>query len=284
MNAATGWRAPLQLVAVLAVEAAAVIALHRLGALPFLQVGWADPAAWLAGTAPEDVLLAVCRLAALGCAYWLLAGTALYTLAAATRVPSAVRAVEWAALPAVRRVADRAVAVTLATSSVVGAGGTAWADAPDVPPPPPPVVATEAPSAPPDDLYRPLPAGPSEPPSTGGVQADIGAVTGVYFPAPAAEAAMPTPVLATAPISWPPPPPAPAPAEHVVVRGDDLWSIAEQRLAAARLASGRIDDVPREEVVVYWRQLVEANLDRLRSGDADLLQPGEVLQLPPLPG
>lgn len=242
----------LSLCGLVAAEVAAVVVLYRLGTLPRLAVGWDDPAGWLAVTAAEDVLLAVCRLAALACAIWLLGGTLLYTLAKALRIPAAIRAVEWAALPAVRRLADRAVAVALATSSVMGAGaGGAWADGPA---PPPPAAASVA-SAPAVG-YRPVPAGV---PDLGGLLPD---------PQPRG---MPTPVGAA-----PAPPP---PDQHLVTPGDDLWSVAQDRLAASLgVAPERVGP---EQVAGYWRVLVQANVATLRSGDPDLLMPGEVLVLPP---
>lgn len=35
-----------------------------------------------------------------------------------------------------------------------------------------------------------------------------------------------------------------------------------------------------EEVSTYWRNLVAANLAEIRSGNADLIYPGEVVALP----
>jgi len=249
-------RALLQLAAVLAAEVAAVVVLHRLGSLPFLQLGWRDPAGWLALTAPEDVLLAVCRVTALGCAYWLLIGTVVYTVAAALRLPGALRAVQWAALPPVRRVADRAVAVVLTTSSFAGASGGAWADTPVVPPPPPPVVEV----MPVSDVYRPVPAG----------VPDAASLSDTYFqPTPPVVQAMPTPIL----------PAQPAPVTQVVQPGDNLWSIAAARLAAETgVPVAELDD---GQVAGYWQRVIEANRAGLRSGDPDLLLPGEVLVLPP---
>ena len=60
-----------------------------------------------------------------------------------------------------------------------------------------------------------------------------------------------------------------------VERGDHLWKISERRL----------DDVlgrePADtEVSPYWRQVIEVNRAGLRSGDPDLIFPGEVITLP----
>jgi DNA-binding SARP family transcriptional activator/LysM repeat protein len=62
-----------------------------------------------------------------------------------------------------------------------------------------------------------------------------------------------------------------------VERGDNLWSISEDRLE---------DDLEREaadpEVVPYWHAVVEANQDRyVQPGNPNLIQPGQVLVLPP---
>jgi hypothetical protein len=77
-----------------------------------------------------------------------------------------------------------------------------------------------------------------------------------------------------------PPPASPPPTEHTVAAGEHLWSIAAARLASA---SGRAPgDVPAVEVAPYWTQLCMLNEARLRSGDLNLVYPGEVLALPPL--
>src|SRR4029453_18822227 len=79
-----------------------------------------EPVEWLASSPVQEVLGALLRTVGLVMAYWLLASTVLYLLASLTRLPAAVRAVSWATLPLARRVADHAVAVTLATSMVGG--------------------------------------------------------------------------------------------------------------------------------------------------------------------
>ena len=80
----------------------------------------------------------------------------------------------------------------------------------------------------------------------------------------------------------PPPPPAPAPATTTTITlapGDHLWSVAARTLATAW---GR---PPAErEVAPYWRLLVELNRSALPDpADPDLVFPGEVLRLPPVP-
>lgn len=61
----------------------------------------------------------------------------------------------------------------------------------------------------------------------------------------------------------------------VVQPGDHLWKISQSHLDAIL---GR----PAEPVEVdpYWRSVIEANRDLIRSGDPDLIYPGEVITLP----
>jgi LysM repeat protein len=119
-----GRSAPLRrtgsLLGLLGLELAAVLVLHWLGRFAGLRIGWDEPVEWLASSPVQEVLGAVARTVGLVMAYWLLASTVLYLLASLTRLPAAVRAVSWATLPLARRVADHAVAVTLATSMVGG--------------------------------------------------------------------------------------------------------------------------------------------------------------------
>ena len=119
-----GRSAPLRrtgsLLGLLGLEVAAVLALHWLGRVPGLRIRWEEPVPWLLSSPVQEVLGAVLRTVGLVMAYWLLASTLVYLLASMTRLPAAVRAVSWVTLPLVRRVADHAVAVTLATSMVGG--------------------------------------------------------------------------------------------------------------------------------------------------------------------
>lgn len=302
----------VRLAAVVVAEAGAVVLLHWLGSVAYLQVGWADPVAWAQRTAAEDVLLAAVRAGALATAYWLLGSTVLYVLARATRVPAAVRAVQWAALPTVRRLADRVVAVTLSGSSLLG-GGVAAAQEPPVPLPPAPVLAeldpaVYEPTPAGDDsggeawprMEVPLPAPPLPAPAGPGPADEIPAsVTPPDDPTPSplestaavdsrreavpvaapprserSDRTAPQPLAAAGGVTSP----EAAPAVHVVTDGEHLWGIAA---ATLQRDWGRVPST--SEVGGYWRQLVEANRDRLRSSDPDLVHPGEQLTLPPTP-
>jgi len=119
-----GRSAPLRragsLLGLLGLELGAVLVLHWLRRFPGLRIRWDQPVPWVLSSPVQEVLGSVLRMVALVMAYWLLASTVAYLLASLTRLPGAVRAVGWATLPLVRRVADHAVAVTLATSMVGG--------------------------------------------------------------------------------------------------------------------------------------------------------------------
>jgi nucleoid-associated protein YgaU len=71
------------------------------------------------------------------------------------------------------------------------------------------------------------------------------------------------------------PPPASTGVTVVVLRGDHLWKISERHLNSL-LGREATDD----EVSPYWRQVIGANREGLRSGDPDLIYPGEVVTLP----
>ncbi len=60
--------------------------------------------------------------------------------------------------------------------------------------------------------------------------------------------------------------------------GDHLWGIAAQHLA-------RTGESPTNEAIArHWRQVIDANTATIRSGDPDLIFPGEVLTLPTVVG
>jgi hypothetical protein len=65
---------------------------------------------------------------------------------------------------------------------------------------------------------------------------------------------------------------------HKVVRGEHLWSIASQHL---EVVSGRTDLAERE-IAPYWVRVMDANRSTIRSGDPDLIYPGEQIVLPPV--
>jgi hypothetical protein len=292
------------LLGLLGLELAAVLGLHWLGRFAGLRIRWDAPVPWLLSSPVQEILGALARTVGLVMAYWLLASTVLYLLASLTRLPSAVRAVRWATLPLARRVADHALAVTLATSMVGGAtlgvaapamaaqdqapGSTAPASAQPATPryrPDPaghepeglsaPKPAPPSPGAPPPTVYRPHPAG-------------DGPSSAQATPAPSTPAP-PTPSGSSGgqPNKEPPPPapkagqePGDEQGSHRVRPGDNLWMIARNELERQR--SGGSGKPSNREVAEYWAKVVEANRHRLKSHDPDLIFPREKVILPPV--
>jgi hypothetical protein len=85
------------------------------------------------------------------------------------------------------------------------------------------------------------------------------------------------------PVASAPAEPAPEPrvqASHAVAEGESLWTIARNHLAQTR--GGAADKPATREIAAYWMRVVEANRLRLRSGDPDLIYPGEQIVLPPV--
>lgn len=120
-------------------------------------------------------------------------------------------------------------------------------------------------------LANPLPAVAQDPPSEVTVLSEQGGFLppGLDPPTPAEETQPEAPpeVAVTEPTP---------PATATVAPGDNLWIIAERALHRADVPHARAGDV-----APYWHRVVEINRDRLRSGDPDLIHPGETVELPP---
>jgi hypothetical protein len=225
---------------------ASIAGLHRLGsAFPLKLV--------LVPSGPlEPTLAAAIRLAGLAAGYWLAASTVLYLIGRAARLPRALRAIGWATIGPVRRLIDGVVAGAVVVS--VGLPATAALIEPG---------------------YIPVPAGDpvgTEVPMTESPPGPV--VPGTLF-LPIQQ--IPVPEVGD-PESVAPQTPVPTGLTEVVVRsGDHMWSLAEQRL---NLILGR--EASDAEIAPYWLQVVGVNLSRIRSGDPDLIFPGEILVLPPI--
>jgi hypothetical protein len=135
---------------------------------------------------------------------------------------------------------------------------------------------------------------PAAPPTT-----SPATTTSIYIPRPAG---LPT-TTTTGPGSTTPPPstteppsgggqpPAPAPQptppgegqpahSHRVVEGDNLWTIARDHIAAVtNRSSSQLSD---HEIATYWLRVIAVNRASLRSGNPDLIFPGELIMLPPV--
>jgi len=310
--------AVLRLVLLLTFEIGALIALHSVGRLSMMEIDTSDLSAWFRDTPPQDAIVAIVRLVALVAAYWLFLSTILYLAASATKVPGLIRSISWCALPGVRRVVDGALVLTIVGSSVIGSGRAAIAQeqsattsAPaieyvytpradaDIP------TATELSGSPQvsaptttsgstttttraaegDGEYVPRAAGdiPDLPSTTTTAPTTTDPTpTTPQRPTPTTQIAPPT----TAPAPAPTPAPIPAPTPDVrvngietytVVRGDNFWTISERHLESVLGRSASLD-----EVRTYWLRVIDENRDAIRSGNPNLIYPGEVFVLPPV--
>ncbi len=229
----------------------AVVLLHRLARVDGLEGPGADPVGWLRTASPEEVVAGGLRLVALGCAWWLLASTVLYVAARASRVPAAMRVARFTVLPGIRARVDRALAVSVVGASVITAAAGAAPAGADEPSPTttqPPIVIEQDHRPAPDEAV-PVP--------------DVrdGRVTD-------AVEELPEPSISPEPA---PAPPSLASDRYVVAAGDNLWDIAAAHL-------GHDDEAT---VRAYWTLVVAQNQPALRSGDPDLIYPGEAIVLPP---
>jgi hypothetical protein len=256
---ATGRRRTRRLtafVALIGFQWGAIVALHSIGSESWLQVPWTDLFTWIAMAPLEDVVAALLRSVALGIAYWIAITTAAYSAARLTRIPALIRATARTTLPTVRGVIDRAVAITVTTAALSAPLGPAFA-AGTAPPPPPsyPVVYQIS------DRGVPTPLIPQSPDPTL-----------IVPPGVTAAGYTPTPAGAVGPAAQE----EPQSKVYEVVAGDNLWTIAA-RHATAALPDHEVDTAT---IAVYWRRVIEANTPRLRSGDPNLIYPGESIQLP----
>ncbi len=267
---------PLSRVAgLLILEVGAVLVLHLLGGREFLQVDWSNFSRWLDSTPVEDVIAAGLRIVALAIAYWLLLSTLAYVIASLSRRAAAIRATSWMMLPPIRRLVSRSVALSIAASSIVVPLGPAVAD-----------LAlgwrasTMAVEVDVDGVIRPLGSGAS---AEEGSDDDEGTGDEVLLPPHLRSPA--DPLADDEPVAVPEPEPDPGAALdptvshiHKVLRGEHLWSIASQHL---EVVSGRINLAERE-IAPYWIRVMDANRSTIRSGDPDLIYPGEQIVLPPV--
>ena len=63
--------------------------------------------------------------------------------------------------------------------------------------------------------------------------------------------------------------------------GDSLWSIAAAQVAQRTGQSPA--SVPAADVAPYWQAVCRANGSSVRSGDLNVILPGEQISLPPMP-
>jgi hypothetical protein len=252
---------------VLGTELAGVFAVIGLGHIDGFSVPFAHVGMWLRQSPPADVFAATLRLFALGGLCWLVTTTVLYGVARVVRATRVINALGWCTLPAIRRVVDGALAVSLVTTGVVASGaGVAHAA------PPPTTSTTSGVRSGRAHVLESFPPAPSTSPSS---------PSSPPQPARSSPSSPPQPARSS---SSDPPSPTPTPApnapahRHVVVAGDNLWTIATAEVART---TGRSEsELNDQEVASYWVELVAAARPGLRSGNPNLIYPGEVVPLP----
>lgn len=243
--------------AIAAFETAAIVVLHQLGRIEWMTIPYGEAMTWLELAPLEDVVAAIVRTLALAIAYWITASSVLYAIARLSRVPALIRATAWTTLPPIRRAIDRTVAMTLAGATLAT--------------PLAPAIASELPAPPPiiyqiSDQGIPTPVAP--PPLDPSLVTPPGSVGAGYTPRPAGG-------IEIAEVS-----PGAEATKYEVVSGDNLWTISSAHLSAAMPDAV----VTASEIAPYWRLVIEQNTPRLRSGDPNLIYPGEVIHLPAIQG
>ena len=256
--------------------------LHWLGNVAAYKVDWSNPLVWLNQAAPEDAIAALLRYAGLALGYWILAGTALYVALAVRNDTSRPSWAGLLTLPTIRRMVDRALATSLVLSIAVSPVGSLQAV--DSATGPPPVVHELADDGIPvphvrmasvtensdDEPAPPVEDATETAPEVAPTEADRDVVAPVSLPA----AAVPAP-LATSRATA-----AVATAESTTYRvepGDNLWSISARHVETV---AGATPDTA--EIAGYWRNLITSNETTLRSGDPNLIYPGEIITMPPM--
>lgn len=228
------------------------IGFHALGRFEEIAIDWSSPLQWLSNASPETALAATLRTAGLAGCYWVLITALLYWLS--RRRGTTPRWVRLVTLPTVRRIVDRAFAAALTASMAFSPVSQAAAEEEPIP-----IVFEVHDGVPiPHLLLGPGDTAPA-----------------VEQPSPLLRPSPPTPVAT----------PGPNPQSSVtvttastytVLAGDNLWAISDQHLQSI------LPTTPTTaEVMTYWRRMVETNRASLRSGDPNLIFPGEIVTIPP---
>jgi LysM repeat protein len=224
------------------------------------------------GTGEEIALVGAWGLA-LAAALWLFAVSSCCGLALRRgRVRTARRCA--ALMP---RTLRRGVELAIVTSAIVASAVPAHGITDE------PIVRTPRPASTPASTPRPTSTTPAAtaaptPPSTRPRPVSTTASPTTTPPATTAPTTPTSTPLADVPrpeVDAPSPAPPARPSigtPYVVQPGDNLWLIAQRTLEQRAR--------PARELVAYWHAVIEANASTLRSGDPNLIYPGEVITLP----
>ena len=244
------WR---DLFVVLVLEAALVAALHWVGSdlydVPLRSLG-----PWFQTTEPTVALVALARLVGLAIGYWLLTTTVLYALSYHLGLDGLTRLLHWVTLPVVRHVVQGVTALSLTGATILGPSAISAL----------PAMAQHLAVAQGDTTSTTAGDGTYTPGAAGWPASEDGSFWLPNAGLPPATPAAPAAAAAQA-----------GAVGYTVVKGDNFWTIAENRLRAVRGGS-----VTERQVATYWIEVVKANKGSIRSGDPDLIFPGEQVTLP----
>lgn len=208
---------------------------------------------WAAAREPVAATVAILRWAVLAMAWYLVGVTTIGAAARVAQLSSLTRVADGLSVPLVRWVLQTSLGVGLATAVVASAAPGVVASRPDPP------------------SMQPIAGG-------AGTELEPPGMRPLDTPLDAAEddGGAPTPQTVEAPVVADADADPDEVATHEVRTGDHLWSIAHDHLAAVTDA-----DPTDDEVAAHWRDVIDANRDRLVDADnPDLLLPGQEVLLP----
>lgn len=255
----------IRLLGLVVAEVLLVAGLHALGRLDGFSIEWSNLSTWLEETPFEDAVGAVLLLGALVLGYWLLVSTVSYAGASRTGNSPAIRAIGLLTLPPIRRLVSRAVALSVAASAVAGPLAPAIAKFTGANEELQVIVEVDA-------------EGRLRPPGTGS-EAVANDESGTILPPHLTVETEVDAFEPQTPVAEPIQPLDGSISHQVTVRrGDHLWSLSESHLQRVLNRS----DLGEHEIARYWVTVIDANRPTIRSGEPDLIYPGETIVLPPV--
>ena len=245
-----------QLTTVLAFEGQALWLLRALS-----EATWIPSPTEILSSTPEEAIYGLAWVVALVLILWLALTTVASVLAHLIRIPAAIRAVSWITLPPIQRMANRVAAVSMAAASMATPVSTFAIETPPIPV----VVVVDAPETPETTVTTEAVDVPLAPRIPGPA----------YVSAPDSAADVITSKHLTITPSTVKDSVSAAPVTYTVQPGDNMWTITANHLTEVlgqRPSNAQISEV--------WRVIMDLNRDSIRSGDVDLIFPGETLTLP----
>jgi len=270
----------------IAIAVLSTVGLHSLGGAPGLAIDWHHPLTWIEQADPADTIGASLRYVGLVLGYWVLITTALYYVSGLRQHRRRPRLVTLMTLPPIRRLVDRALATSLVLTIAATPVGSLYAGESVSPEPPPVVFELDGDGIPVPHVGAPVGTGSADGVTSNDEARSVGdqpanETDGHTGSNDGAEPTAPSPVAPPVVVSAPTSTASEGDTDELpettfaVSPGDNLWTIAAGHLRAST------ESIPSErEIADYWRAVVAANRGTLRSGDPNLIYPGEIVTLP----